>query len=125
MNHLENSCTPQGHNAIYCRACMESHKHGRIKAWRMFVTLEDDPLKNFDCMVHAVCLHCDFEIFVPKQKPKSREDLSTEQLRQLIDRQMLAGIAQQPPVIVEYIRQQQEMQKISPWMFGPPSPIKP
>jgi len=71
MQHLRNALHPQeGHNAIYCRVCLEHRKHQRIRAWKLYVTWEDDPLKNFPCLIHLVCHNCDFEQFVPMPEGK-------------------------------------------------------
>lgn len=67
MTHLRGSI--KSHDVIYCRACIEEKaKKPNIKAYRLFVTHEDDDLKNFAALCHLECQNCSYEQYVPLQK---------------------------------------------------------
>jgi hypothetical protein len=56
--------------AIYCRTCVEPRKHGKLAAYRMHVTIGDDPMKVAKHgIIQLECHGCGFEQVVHR-KPK-------------------------------------------------------
>lgn len=58
---------------LHCHKCREVDSRNIIKASRLFVTIEDDPMQQFPALAHSTCHHCGFEEYYPLRKDPRRE----------------------------------------------------
>ena len=79
-------------SVVHCRRCMDDgSRFGVIKAARLFITYEEDPLGVIPALCHAICHKCGFTMIVNMRRKvdlrtrdqKMMDDLRTDREMQL------------------------------------------
>ncbi len=71
-------------HVLYCRACLKlDGKTHNVRAIRLYIAVENDPLGNCPAMFHSLCYNCGWEVYVnlPRDPRKSAQDEIAQALR--------------------------------------------
>lgn len=81
--------------AIYCRICVQPKKHGKVAAFKLYVSYEDDVMKVAKHgLIHMQCHNCNFDMHVQRRAKVRAHEFSSLDEAGSIDAAAYAQIAQ-------------------------------
>lgn len=113
----------QHEKVLHCLSCRQEKQWGLIHATRLYITYEDDPLKNFPSILRGRCAYCNHEELIAMGfNPEAQAIVDQLRHRVAVEDELnryrnmalqQAGMLQQQQH--DLLRQQQQLDRMRQW----------